>query len=310
MIRRLAILGSVAAAVVALVATPAPADDLSDYLEEADRATYSGRRHVGTNWDGWERMGVVEVEQLGGMAMFGSGENYLMLGGGRFHAVGSSSVGLAYVSGGSVRIANDYVMAMGETAMHLGRAAQVMEVREAGMLRMRMVVDVVTFAPLVTEVYDDEGNLFRYSTMVEFSTSAPGMADYHDDGQYEMMVPIDDAPVPGEVGRYQLVDAYRGPADRQQAFYTDGLFSFSLFVIDGRSDVARMTPEGRTWEDGGHEYLRVVAPAKVWVLWSTSVYTYALVGDLPPDHFAAVLEDLPRPERRNWFKNLWHRLFG
>jgi hypothetical protein len=308
-IRRVAILGTLVAVAV-VVAAPALADDLSDYLEEADQATYSGRRLIGTTWDGMERMGIMDIEHRGGLTMLSSGRSYVMVGDGKVHAIGSPEEALAYELASSADVGHRYEVAMAENASHLGRATQVMEIVEDGMLRMRMVVDIVTDAPLETQVFDGEGNLFRYSTMVEFSPSAPGMEDYEDEGEYEVMVPLDEARVPEQPGRYLLVDVYGGPADGQQAFYTDGLFTFSLFAIKGRSDIDDIATDGNAWTLDGFDYVRMVTPAEVWVLWNASGSTYALVGDLPPDHLEEVLTDLPRPGRRNWFGRMWDKLFG
>jgi len=307
--RRMAILGSLVAA-SALAGTPAVADELNEYLEEADQATYSGRRLVATTWDGLERMGVVDVEQLGGMAMVSSGHTYIMVGDGKVHAIGSPEAALSYVHESAAPVNHGYGVAMGEIGTHLGRSAAVMEITENGMLRMRLVVDVETSAPLHTEVFDDEGNVFRYSTMMEFSASAPALDDYEDEGEYRMMVPLDEALVPDEAGRYGLIDVYGGPADAQQAFYSDGLFTFSLFAIEGTTNIEDVAANGSAWNLDGFEYTRVLAPAEVWVLWNAQGSTYALVGDLPPDHLEDVLVDLPRPGQRNWFSRMWAKLFG
>lgn len=309
MTRRFVILGTLVAASM-LVAVPALADELSDYLDETDQATYSGRRLIGTTWDGLERMGVVDVEQLGGMAMVSSGHTYVMVGDGKVHAIGSPNAALAFVLDASTPVSHGYQVAMGETATHLGRSAAVMEITEDGMLRMRMVIDANTSAPLATEVFDDEGNLFRYSTMIEFSASAPAMDDYEDKGEYRMMEPLDEALLPETLGHYVLVDVYGGPADGQQAFYSDGLFTFSLFAIEGSTNMDDVVTDGRAWSSGGSDYVRVIAPAEVWVLWNAPGSTYALVGDLPPDHLEEVLVDLPRPGQRNWFGRMWNKLFG
>ena len=307
--RRLAILGSLTAASL-LAATPAVADELGEYLEEAHQATYSGRRLVATTWDGLERMGVVDVEQLGGMTMVSSGHSYLMVGDGKVHAIGSPESALSYVHDSSTPVNHGYRVAMGEIATHLGRSASVMEITEDGVLRMRMVVDAETSAPLKTEVYDDEGNVFRYSTMMEFSPTAPAMDDYEDAGEYRMMVPLAEALVPDEAGRYGLIDVYGGPANGQQAFYSDGLFTFSLFAIEGSTNIEDLASNGSAWSLHGFQYTRVIAPAEVWVLWNAQGSTYALVGDLPPDHLEEVLVDLPRPGQGNWFSRMWAKLFG
>lgn len=309
-VRHLVILGSLAAAATALVVTPALADELSEYLEEADEAAYSGTRLIGTTWDGLERTGVVGVEHLGGVAMVSSGHSYMMVGNGKVHAIGTPESALAYEHGSAGTVGNRYEVTMAGSASHLGRSAEVMEIMEDGRLRMRMVVDIATDAPLKTEVFDGDGNLFRYSTMVEFSSKTPGMDDYEDDGEYRMMVPLDEAKVPDRAGRYVLVDVYGGPADGQQAFYTDGLFTFSLFAIEGTSDVNNVAADSGAWSSGGFAYVRKVTPAEVWVLWNATGSTYALVGDLPPDHLEEVLADLPSPEQPNWFSRMWNKVFG
>ncbi len=308
MLGRLAILGSLVVGTI-VVAAPALADDLVDYLEDADAATYSGLRIVGTSWDGIEQMGFVQVEQLGGMAMLSSEHSYLMVGDGKFHASGPSGAALAFVHQTPGLVSHRYTVTEVATGTRLGRSVEVMEIVEDGAVRMQMVIDIVTAAPLETQVFDDEGNLFRYSTMVEFSETAPAMEDYEDEGDYEMMMPDDGADVPDRVGRYQLVDAYGGPAGGEQAFYTDGLFTFSIFVIEGRSDIESATA-GSWWHQDGFDYYRTVAPTEVWVLWNAPDATYALVGDLPPDHLEEVLTDLPRPGRRNWFARMWEKVFG
>ena len=310
MIRRLAIVGSLTVAAVALTTSPALADDLADYLDEADRAVYSGKRLVATVWDGIERMGVIDVAQLGGMAMVGAGASHLMVGDGKVHDLESPCAAIAFAPRAETRVTHGYQLVSAETAVRLGRAVEVMEIREGDVLRMRLVVDVVTAAPLETEVFDNEGNRFRYSTMVEFSVSAPSMETYEDDGEYEMMVSVEEPQVPDSAGRYQLIDAYAGPEAAQQGFYTDGLFTFSLFAVEGKADIEELGEGGSAWTLDGFDYRRVVRPAEVWVLWNTLDSTYALVGDLPPDHLEEVLADLPRPEQRNWFSRMWERLFG
>ncbi len=309
-IRRFAFLGSLAVALVAFGVSPAIADELSEYLEDADAAAYSGTRWVSTSWDGIESTGVIEVQHAGGLTMIGSGESYTMVGHGKVRAVGSSGVAIEYAKRSELPAADGYRITRGGMAVRSGRPINVFEVYEGELLRMRMVVDAATGAPLETEVYDSEGAVFRSSTMVEFSPETPAMVDYVDDGEYYMMLPLELAQLPGDLGRYQLVDAYRGPGDAEQGFYSDGLFRHSLFTISGRADLQTLAPDGETWMSDGFEYLRVVTPADVWVLWNSPDATYALVGDLPPDHIEAVVAELPRPGQRNWFSRMWRRLFG
>ncbi|GMQ86767.1 MAG: hypothetical protein BMS9Abin07_2362 [Acidimicrobiia bacterium] len=308
--RRPVILGTLVVAAMALSTVPALADGLTEYLEEADQAVYSGRQLVVTTWDGVQATDVVEVRHFGGMAMVGSGPAYTMIGQGRVNAVGVPGAAIAYVPRAQAPVTHAYELAGGERSTRFGRTAKTIEVVENGVLRMRMLIDTETAAPLETEVFDADGNLYRRSTMVEFSASAAGMEDYEDDGEYETMLPLDEVGVPDGAGRYRLIDAYGTRTAVEHGFYTDGLFRFSLFAIDGRTDVSKIAREGQTWDVGGFEYVRVITPAEVWVLWNAPDQTFALVGDLPPDHLKEVMADLPRPGQRNWFVRAWRRLFG
>jgi negative regulator of sigma E activity len=207
-------------------------------------------------------------------------------------------------------VSHAYDLAGGERSTRFGRTVKTIEIVENGVLRMRMVIDIATRAALETEVFDADGNRFRFSAMVDFSDSAAGMEDYEDDGEYQMMLPLDEAGVPDGAGRYRLIDAYPAPAEAEHGFYTDGLFRFSLFAFDGRVDVTKIAAGGRTWAVDGFEYVRVITPAEVWILWNAPDQTFVLGGDLPPDHLEEVVAGLPRPGQHNWFSRVWRRLFG
>jgi hypothetical protein len=307
---RLAILGSLAVALVVAGVIPARADDdLSDYLEDADAATYSGRRLVGTNWDGIEKMSVMDVQHTDGLTMVGPSSDFAMMGHGRFRE-GSSGVAIDYDALSDAVVSHTYSLTRSGTQLRAGRPVHVIDIYEGTLLRMKMTVDTATGAPLETEVFDGDGDLFRYSTMVEFSPMIDEMAGYVDDGDYAMLLPLDEAQLPAQIWRYELIDAYSAQGEAEQGFYSDGLFQHSLFTIPGPIDLESMTRDGETWTVEGFDYLRVVTPVEVWVLWNTPDTTYALVGDLPPDHLSEVLAALPRPGQRNWFARLWEKLFG
>ena len=306
---RLAILGTLVVAAMTLTVSPALADGLNEYLEEADEAVYSGRQFVSTTWDGVEAMAVVDVRHFGGMMMVGSGPAYTMIGQGKVNTVGSPDSALAYVPRARAPVNHAYDLAGAELSTRFGRTVKTIDIIENGLLRMRMVIDIATKAALQTEVFDGDGNRFRFSAMVAFSDSAAGMEDYEDDGEYQMMLPLAEAGVPDRAGRYYLIDAYGVPAEAEHGFYTDGLFRFSLFAIDGRRDLTKIE-NGHAWAVDGFEYVTLIKPAEVRVLWNAPDQTFVLIGDLPPDHLEEVVADLPRPGQRNWFVRAWHRMFG
>jgi hypothetical protein len=146
--------------------------------------------------------------------------------------------------------------------------------------------------------------------MTEFSVWVdPAMAAF-DDREYRMMLPLEDAKLPIELAEYHLTDVYVAPHDGRQAFYTDGLFSFSVFTTRGRADWAKIATNEYSYTADGYDYLRVISPTNVTVLWNAPTTAFALVGDLPPDHLVDVLADLPRPGTDNWMKRMWRKLFG
>jgi len=305
--RRLVVVGCTTAISLLLGAVPAIASDVSDYLADADDAVYSGRRVVVTVWDGESHSGVVDVEHAGGMMMIGEES---MVGGGKVRRLDSGSQGVAVTRWSRIEAAPGYRVVSGDPIQHLGRDASIMQVMEGDLVRARLVIDDDTAAPLVTEVFDDEGRLYRSSSMVEFTPSMKNMpVPPRTAGEYEVMLPVARSTLPIRLGGYQRADVYGGPGDFQQGFYTDGFFGYSLFVLVGERAVAGM-PRGSVYRVNGAEYRAIVSPAETWLVWEVDGDTYVLVGDLPPDHLGAVLEDLPQPSKRNLLARWWHALFG
>ena len=126
---------------------------------------------------------------------------------------------------------------------------------------------------------------------------------------YDVVVTTTADALPGAVDQYQLVDTYAGPEDSVHAFYSDGLFSFSVFVLDGEGATGPFV-EAETMDLASGSYRWILTPTDLWVQWSGGGKTYVLIGDLPPDHLAEVLGQLPAPSRRNIFSRLWNGIFG
>lgn len=309
--RRSVVVGGIALAWLTAVAIPAGAEDLADYLGEADRAVYSGQRIIRTTWDGFEQIGIVEVEHADGMTMLGRGDGRAIVGGGKMHPMASGEGAVAFLRR-SVRSGDDrYTVVEGGSTSRFGRDARILDVMEGDLLRMRLVLDRDTAAPLATQVFDDLGRPFRETSMVEFVPNVRTMpSPQGDDGEYDVMMPVTGSGLPEGAGEYDLVDVYRGPGGARHGFYTDGLFSFSVFESDGSSDVSRIAGGGSPYLVDGSEYTRVIAPADAWVVWTDQDRTFVLVGDLPPDHLEEVLADLPRPATHSWFQRIWHSIFG
>jgi hypothetical protein len=196
---------------------------------------------------------------------------------------------------------------MGKKTTRQGREVQAVEIREGSLTRARMVIDIASGAPLITEVFDGTGQRFRYSALYEFSPWSQGTTTPADP-VFDVSVAAEGEPT-SEVAGYVRADTYASPDDSLHSFYSDGLFSFSLFQFDGGAAVGE-EGELTTFTSGGRDYERRITATEVYVTWQSSGSTYVLVGDLPPDHLEDVLDELPRPRRRGIFSRLWSGLFG
>ncbi len=310
MMRRVLIVGGLVTVLAAATIAPALADDLSDYLVEADDAIYSGRRVMGTTWDGVESIGVIRVQHHAGMTLVGSDSDYVVIGGGRMYSGGADEAAVSFVRNSHIDPGGRYTVVPGDATDYLGRSARIIDVMEGPLVRMRLIVDDSTAAPVSTEVYGADGSVFRYTSMIDFSVSADPASHVVEGRDYEMMLPLENEGTSDAIAGYQLVDIYDAPNGSDQSFFSDGLFSFSLFTANGWTDWAAMSDDEIPYRIDGDSYLRIVRPASVWVMWNGPGVSMALVGDLPPDHIEQVLAELPRPSTRAWFKRIWFRLFG
>jgi negative regulator of sigma E activity len=263
---------------------------------------------VVTVWEGRSEAEVMQVEHAGDMMMLGGDATATLIGEGRVMVDGTAGVAL---DGWSVPDLRDRYRADDITDMRrLGRPARSVTVYEGDLVRARIIFDLETWAPLATEIYDGDGELFRFATFTEFDANPRLVFDamQQDGYDYDVVTMADDSTLPQEAGGYARVDAYRGPDEIAHAFFSDGLFSFSVFQVSPQRSMARFADaESMTVADAS--YLVIVNPTEVWVTWEHGDQAYVLVGDLPPDHLDAVLTDLPLPKGMGFFERLLS-LFG
>lgn len=287
-------------------ALPAVADDgLDELLEGIEGSEFSGTQVIITTWDGVTEVSVVTIDHGSEVTIVDGGDGVAMLGQGR--AMRSGGGNGAAVSDWTEVASQRYEFVMAGESIRQGRDVQRIEIREGALLRARMVLDLDSGAPLVTEVFDGEGRRFRYSAMLDFTPWSQGTA--------APVAPVFDVSVPApgttvsELAGYVRADTYAAPDDSLHSFFSDGLFSFSLFEFDGSATFGE--DETLTaFEMAGREYQRRVTATDVYVTWQAAGATYVLVGDLPPDHLEDVLRELPRPRRKGFLSRLWGGLFG
>ena len=121
----------------------------------------------------------------------------------------------------------------------VGRPALELDITEGSDRRAVITVDEATGAVLATAVLDGNGEVFRESTFTSF---APGAGAARGGRRRRpatrMMVVTPESDLPGELAGYRLTDGYRDGAGVAQAYFSDGLFSFSVFELD-EVDAAR-----------------------------------------------------------------------
>ncbi len=309
-LRRLATIGSVAAVSVTLLATGASADELTDYLERANQSTYTANRLVVSLWGGQTQISSSLVEHSRGMEMVEVDSTWSMIGNGTAMTMGESPSGVAFVSNSGPISTDRYEVSDITRVTHMGRTCELVSVMEGSTVRARLLVDVRTGAPLITESYTDTGKVFRRTSLQNFlayrTYSGPSSAG---GVEYDIVMPGASDLLPDSIFGYRLVDISEAPGDGEQGYYSDGLFSFSLFVFGDVSSVTGFeTPTPLITGTGVYDL--VTTPDDVSIHWTDTENHFVIVGDLPPDHAANVLAELPAPDVRSMFAQWWHNLFG
>ncbi|HSG80004.1 MAG TPA: hypothetical protein VLD62_10525 [Acidimicrobiia bacterium] len=315
MARRLTVVGLVA--VMVLGAVPALADQpVEDLILDGSEIDFRGRGVVLTTWGTDTAAAVFTVSRANGMSMVSTAGGTLAVGDGVVaRRQGDAWYGMNVVASVPWAVADQYDLRDDGLAVRLDRTARLITILEDGFPRMRITLDAETSIPLRTEVLDASGRVFRASFLTELSamsgvagvqqrTTGPFMEDAK---QMERSTATDR--LPEQVDGYRRVDVYAAPGGGVHAFYTDGLFAFSVFEY-------RRTATPRAFERAGevllsgHRYRRIVEPSQIWLHWHAPDQSYVLVGDLPPDHLDEVMASLPAPGDRGFFVRLWRRLFG
>ena len=308
--------GPIAFVIAALLFVPlaAAADDsLEDLMENAGSGDFRGVGVVMCTWGRDSAAASYQVERSGGMSMVHGPDRDLMLSG-SLVAVGSDAdwYALEVADWSSWSLSDRYTLGEPEATTRLGRPATAVTILEEGRPRARLVIDDESTIPLVTEVLDGEGRVFRLASLVEFEVD-PESEPRTMPEEYRRRTVMESTSasprLPSQTAGYRLVDAYAAPGGGTQSYYSDGLFSFSVFESKRGKTPSEFADATRFGVEG-EVYRRIVTPTNVWVHWNTPDSSYVLVGDLPPDHLIAVLQTLPEPGDRSIFIQLWRRLFG
>lgn len=300
------------ALVLLLVATMTtfPPADLIDDMDQAAEADFVGRQLVVC----WSPDGVLaqvsHVEQSGGMTMVVDGDSYVAIGQGKMiDTYGGSITYLEMSPTTPWRLWDGYEVVEGDPVPG-AQTERNLEIHENGQVRARFLLDEATSVPLATEIFGSDGSLYRYTALIEVGPrDSDPMLDMADMPEPEVFETATDVTLPTAAGHYWRADSYV-VGSGIQAFYTDGLFRFSVFELSRKTDGGALADKPSVEIAGKGGYHRLYNPAAVTVMWRTVDQTYVLIGDLPPDHLELVLVDLPTPRRANPLKRVWRWAFG
>lgn len=309
-LRRIATIGSTAAVAVTMIASGASADELTDYLERANQSTYTANRLVVSVWGGQTQISSSFVEHSRGMEMVEVDSTWTVVGNGTAMTMDDAPHGVAFMAISEPISTGRYAVSDVTPVTHMGRTCELVHVTEGDTLRAKFLVDVRTGAPLISESFTDEGKIFRRSSLQNFLAYRTYAGPSGATGtEYDIVMPAASDLLPDSLAGYRLVDVSEAPSDSEQGFYSDGLFSFSLFVLGDVASVTGFDSPSPLVTDSG-VYDLVSTPQDVSIHWTDLTNHFVIVGDLPPDHAVEVLSELPAPNARSVFAQWWHGLFG
>ena len=307
----LRLLGVVAAASILVVAAaPALAEEVADVIERVHASTYAANRLTVSIWAGETRVVRERVEHADGQEMVRTDETWSMKGGGRAITMSDAPSGIAFMMTPDPIETSRYEVGETTSVTHMRRDCTLIPILEDGAVRAHMVVDDRTGAPLITYIYDGDGSVFRTISLSDFAPHRMyEWPDDYEDVPVEIVMHHEANVVPNEAAGYELVDVFPGPAGSEQGFYSDGLFSFSLFAFKGEASVAGFE-DPMAFVGSSGIYDMVPTAKDVRLTWTDGQRRYVLVGDLPPDHLDEVLADLPAQDSAGMFARWWRRVFG
>ncbi len=302
---------------VVFLAAPAFADELADHLERADRAEFSGELFVSCSTPDGAVSQLLDVVRSDGVLWVRTPDAEVVAADGTLVERGPDGglSGITISSSGGWQMADRYQVAPLPGTFDLGRPVDVVAIRDGELDRVTLHFDAETGALLRSEVRNGDGTLYCTSAYVSF---APGRAEVApvplEEVETEQVTPldptvVDPARLPESVVGFRRVDVYTSNQEMTVAYYSDGVFSFTLLAATRPIRIPELADQPPV-EIGGGPYVRHFRPGEVVYSWESRFGGYALIGDLPLDLQEAVLGELPRPGRLGFFQRLWRSLFG
>ncbi len=309
--KRAAIVVTLASGMVLSTALPGLAQPLDEWLDRAAHAEYEGRQVTICNTPDGTVSEVIDVAQEDGVVRVGAPGGELVIRAGALMATGPSGAtdvtSVEYAS--RAEVADRYAARrVGQTRI-ANRLATIVEVVEGDLVRLRYAFDAYTGAILRSDVNNGDGTTYCTTEFIEFRPQADLRVDQPVNVREHLLVALSrDVELPDEVAGFTRLDTYEGPQGSTAAFYSDGIFSFTVIVADRKITVSELRGAPMV-EVGGRDYVRRFMPGQVVYAWEYPDGGLVLIGDLPPDLQVAVLDGLPEPGTANFLVRIWRSLF-
>jgi hypothetical protein len=176
--------------------------------------------------------------------------------------------------------------------------------RDDGVVRERLYLDVATGLLLRREQLDQRGDAVRAVGFTRIGEPAdpffgdapaeaprsPGRSTSREPHVLEEVT----APfrAPGIAGdRFELVGRYDEPDDTVHLFYSDGLFSVSVFEQEGELDDGGLPAGAEPRSVDGRDVHQYRTPGGFVLVWESGDVVYTTVSDAPLDQLDAVVAD-------------------
>jgi hypothetical protein len=277
-----------------------PIDDGSAYISRARSAalTHDFGGEVELVWigpDGQKRASMA-VRSEDGILSLGSDEQIVIQGATRFSR-GESGWETLWTQRPDrpVRAASEkWELSVRRGPVIAGRATREVAAadRDSGRVRERRYFDASTGLLLRREQFDDAGRRVRYASYTRITllpqipvAAAPTVPTKTDPHQPKS---IDKVPagfeIPSGIGNgFRLNGAYRREDGTLQLFYSDGLFSASVFQEEGTLDRDDLEPGGVDRDVDGHFVHEYDVPAGTVLVWERDGLVFTSVSDAPAD---------------------------
>ena len=200
------------------------------------------------------------------------------------------------------------------------RPATVVEARDdGGRVRARFSIDRETgqlLQRVVLDEHGDEVHVVGFVTIISGASEKPSLPVPPVPGAGDVKAPkaLDNTPegfvAHDEVGDgYELLGQYRQPDGAVHLYYSDGLFTLSVFESPGRVDWDAMPPGSSRPVEGLRARFYSTAAGTI-VVWGQDDLVLTAVGDGPPDMVMAVVTELSGSGDDSWFDDVTGFVLG